>query len=413
MDEKLVDDMFTEMEWAKIQSFTPLPSVPPSPTNRYADDDRAAAFGQAWFFEKRYSGAITYVHASSEGTDGQAGMFSCTSCHDPTRWFMDTRSQPRNLSVGAGHLTKRNAPSMVNVSYYEWGGWAGAQDQFWKQGANAPETPDVNGDRLAVAHVVYDYYRDAYNALFDPDLDPALDPSSPDRARFPDHGKPGVAAFDAMTAEDKLHVNTILANVGKAFEAYERRLTSGDAPFDRYVAGEFTAMSTSAKRGLKLFIGKAGCDGCHKDQTFTDQQFHNTAVMQAVADKGRWEDTGKFLGNQFNGASIFSDDVTAGQEKIAGITDRDDNNLGLFRTKSLRQVAETGPYFHDGSVDSLEAVVRHYNIGGATSGYLGTKDDLMEPLNLNDGEVADIVQFMKMLTGKEVAAELMIDTSPR
>jgi cytochrome c peroxidase len=410
-EEELVDGLFYEPEWKKIETFTPLPTPPASPTNRYADDDGAAALGQKLFFEKRYSGQITLDDPSSEGPVGESGLFSCASCHDPTRWFIDTRSVPNKCSVGAAQITKRNSPSMVNIAYYEWGGWAGAQDQFWKQGANSPETKDLNGDRLGIAHMIFDHYRAEYDAVFkDMPLDADLDPQSPNAARFPASGKPGDAAWDLLPNEDKAIVNRILANVGKAFEAYERRLISGNAPFDRYVAGDFSALNLSAKRGLKLFIGKAGCDSCHSDQTFTDQKFHNTAVAQATLplDEGRYEDLGRVLGNPFNGAGEFSDDKDAGRQKIEGLAQTDDLR-GQFRTKSLRHVAETGPYFHDGSVTSLEAVIRHYNQGGATGNYPGAKDSLIVPLNLSETEIADLVAFLRSLTGEPVQPELMVN----
>jgi cytochrome c peroxidase len=362
------------------------------------------------FFEKRYSGTITLDDPSSEGRVGDLGKFSCASCHDSSRWFIDTRSVPNKCSVGAAQLTRRNSPSMVNIAYYEWGGWAGAQDQFWKQGANSPETKDLNGDRLRIAHMLYDHYRAEYNEIFDlgPD-DPGLDALA-EGTRFPASGKTGDPAWETMSPDDQEIINQILANVGKAFEAFERRLVSRDAPFDQYVAGDFTAISESAKRGLRLFIGKAGCDTCHKDQTFTDQKFHNTAVRQTEPyDYGRYNDVLR-LDNPFNGAGKFSDNKEIGMAKLAGVVQTEEMR-GQFRTKSLRHIAETGPYFHDGSVDTLVEVVRHYNRGGATDSYPGTKDMLMVPLNLTEAEILDIVAFLKTLTGKPVPVELTIDTS--
>src|SRR5262249_53221796 len=161
---------------------------------------------------------------------------------------------------------------------------------------------------------------------------------------------------------------TILANCGKAFEAFERRLVSRDAPFDRYVAGDTSAISTSAKRGLKLFVGKAGCDSCHDHETFTDQDFHDTGVPQASMpfDDGRFADVTR-LPNIWNGAGDYRDDKVAGAAKLAGIV-QDEKMRGQFRTKSLRHVEQTGPYFHDGSKSSLREVVQFYNGGGGEIG---------------------------------------------
>lgn len=423
VEEEVVDGEFTPAEWKKIESYSPLPAQPQSLTNRFADDAGAAAFGQRMFFEKRYSGPITITAPGSLGSLGETGKYSCASCHDSELWFIDTRS-PDNLSTGAATITKRNSPSMVNIAYYVWGGWGGAQDQLWKQGANSPESKDLNGDRLAVAHVVYDHYRDDYNAVFGSSdaLDPALDASAPDAWRFPLRGKPKASPGDPdglwemMAPADQKIVNTIMANVGKSFEAYERRLVSRDAPFDRYVAGDFGALNANAKHGLKLFIGKAGCGSCHETETFSDQKFHNTAVSQMnmmPQDLGRFDDVPR-LQNMFNGAGEFSDDKVAGAEKLAEVPSTFMPTLemtGQFRTKSLRQAAETGPYFHNGSVSTLEDVVRHYNRGGASEDYPGTKDALIVPLNLSEVEIRDLVEFLESLTGEPVLEEFTRDTS--
>jgi cytochrome c peroxidase len=406
----MVDGVFTPPEWKKVQSYSPVPMPPPSsPTNRFADDERAAAFGQRMWFEKRYSGAITVVGPGAAGGVGETGKYSCASCHDAKSWFIDTRTAPNTLSIGAANVTKRNSPSMVNIAYYKWGGWGGAQDQFWKQGANSPETKDLAGDRLGIAHLIYEHYRSDYESTFQTELDPALS-ADDNSGRFPPNGKPGDLEWDSMNPNDQLIVNRIQANLGKAFEAYERRLVSRDAPFDQYVAGNHSALTMSTKRGLRLFIGKAGCDKCHSNQTFSDQEFHNTAVPQtAPYDLGRFDDVGR-LQNPFNGAGMFSDDKEAGLEKIDGVVQTDDMR-GQFRTKSLRQVAETGPYFHNGSATTLEDVIRHYNKGGATESYPGNKDMAMVPLNLTESEIQDLVAFLKSLTGQPVPEELTIDTS--
>jgi cytochrome c peroxidase len=414
----LVDELFTDVEWQKIDRFSPLPPPPPSPTNRFADDVRVAELGQRLWFEKRYAGAILEGSPAEGGLGGigETQRVSCADCHDPLYWFTDTRSSPNSTSLGTGR-TQRNAPSAVNAVYYEWGNWGGSHDQFWKQAASLPEGKEVfNSDRLRYVHVIHAYYRDDYNALFDPDLDPALDPSMPDASRFPPSGKPKLPGapdgpWEGMTAEDQHIVNTIMANCGKALEAYERRLVSGDAPFDRYVAGDLAALSKSAKRGLKLFIGKAACDSCHRDETFTDQAFHNTGVMQTPPfDNGRFADVVR-LPSPWNGAGAYSDDPVAGAEKLADVV-QTEAMIGQFRTKSLRHVAETGPYFHNGSASSLADVVRFYNDGGGPEGsYPGVKDERLVPLNLSESESDDLVEFLRSLTGQPVAVELTKGTS--
>ena len=414
-EDSSIDGMFSDAEWEKISRMVLRDAPEPSPTNRYADNPAAAALGQRLWFETRFSGPLDFDAPPEQGglgAVGETGKVSCAGCHTSTEWFYDTRSIPNDVSIGA-FMSKRNSPSMVNAIYYKWGGWGGAQDQFWKQGANVSESKDLNGDRLRLAHLIYDHYLGDYNALFESPLDNSLE----DLVRFPPSAKPKSKMSDpdglweAMSPEDQLVVNTISANVGKAFEAYERLLVSHNAPIDRYVDGDFGALSLAAKRGLKLFIGKAACEACHKDSTFTDNDFHNTAVVQQELpyDDGRFTDVTRLF-NQFNGAGEFSDDPIAGAEKLVGLAPTE-SMKGQFRTKSLRHVAKTAPYFHNGSAPTLEAVVRFYNEGGGTMGYPGAKDPLMVPLNLTDREILDLVAFLKTLTGEPVPEYLTVNTA--
>jgi cytochrome c peroxidase len=212
-----------------------------------------------------------------------------------------------------------------------------------------------------------------------------------------------------MTEEDRFIVNTILASCGKALEAYQRRLVSANAPFDRYVAGDRGALGSSAKRGLKLFVGKAACDACHQEQTFTDQEFHNTGVTQMVTpmDLGHFADLPR-LEDVFNGAGVFSDDRTVGAAKLDSIARAQAEEMkGQYRTKSLRHVAQTAPYFHHGSMRTLVDVVRFYNDGGGAEGsYPGVKDERLVPLNLTEPEILDLVAFLEALTGDPVPEDL-------
>ncbi len=419
-------DVFSAAEFTKVKTFGPLGAPPADSTNKYADSAAAAAFGQRLFYEKAYAGALTVGNDGTNGAlgaVGDKGKVACASCHDGSNWYIDTRSKPGNVSLGVKY-TARNAPSLVNASYYKWNSWSGKEDSQWYQGANGCESgANFGGNRLSYAHVVYAKYKADYNALFPTPLDAALDPAAADAARFPPAGKPKAAMTDpdgpweTMAAADQTIVNTIMANCGKALAAYDRKIVSRNAPIDKYIGGDYTALSAAAKRGLKLFIGKAACDGCHSGSTFTDQDFHVTGVAQMVGpnvpmtDNGRFDDVPKTLGNTWNGAGAFSDDQAAGAAKLAGLA-QVDAQKGQFRTKSLRHVATTAPYFHNGSMATLEDVVAFYNMGGAASGFAGTKDPKMVPLNLTAAEQADLVAFLKEgLQGEAVPAQYGMDTS--
>jgi cytochrome c peroxidase len=312
---------------------------------------------------------------------------------------------------------------MVNVAYYKWFGWAGKQDSLWMQGSTSHESKDnTAGNRLQYVHILYSKYRQDYDAIFPVPLDPALDPAAPDASRFPPSGKPKAASTDPdgpwelMTEADRQIVNTIISNVGKALHAYERLLVSANAPFDRYVNGELAALTAAQKRGLKLFIGKAACVSCHNTPSFADNKFYDTGVLQQVGvnvpatDTGRFDDLPKVLTGTFNGASRYSDDPAAGMMKLAGLAPSD-TDKGRFRTKSLRNVAMTAPYFHNGSMKTLQDVVHFYNHAGSASGFSGQKDPTIVSLNLTSMEEADLVEFLKSLTGDPIPAALRMDTS--
>ena len=155
---------------------------------------------------------------------------------------------------------------------------------------------------------------------------------------------------------------------------------------------------------------------CHTGTTLTDQDFHTTGVAQTgphvvATDQGRYAAVPALLANVYNGQGAFSDDIAAGMTKLAGVT-QDMSLMGAFRTKSLRHLAKTGPFFHDGSAATLQDVVDFYNGGGGTANFSGTKDPRLVPLNLTAGEQADLIEFLTTaLLGDPVPDALQADTS--
>lgn len=152
-------------------------------------------------------------------------------------------------------------------------------------------------------------------------------------------------------------------NVAKAIAAFERTILSGDAPYDRYKSGDEDALSESAKRGMDLFFGKANCSACHSGANFSDGAFHNIGVGMDADEP----DVGRFSESNLTG------------------------DTGSFRTPSLREIARTAPYMHDGSHKTLSEVLDYYNKGGHANPYL---DEEVFKLELSAEQLKDLEAFL-------------------
>jgi cytochrome c peroxidase len=156
--------------------------------------------------------------------------------------------------------------------------------------------------------------------------------------------------------------------IAKAIASFERSIISGPSPFDRHVTGDRSAMSAAAVRGLKLFRGKAHCTPCHSGPAFSDQSFHNLGV------------------------GMNKENPDLGRHAVT----KKDADRGRFKTPTLRNIALTPPYLHDGSERTLMDVVNFYDRGGVANAHL---DPLMLPLHLTARERQDLVAFLEALTG--------------
>jgi cytochrome c peroxidase len=163
-----------------------------------------------------------------------------------------------------------------------------------------------------------------------------------------------------------------VVDVSAALASYVRTIRSADSRFDRYAAGRAGSLSALEKAGLQLFRGKGGCTGCHIGPNFTDERFHNTGVA--------WRD------------GSLSDE---GRFGVSGI----ERDRGAFKTPSLREVARTAPYMHDGSLATMEDVIEFYSEGGRTNPHL---DPEIRPRSFNQEEKRAIVAFLKTLSGRIV-----------
>ncbi len=415
----------TIQEQVLAKSQSPLPPLPANPTNKYADLPAAATLGQMFYYEKGIAGPILQT-PNDLGKAGETGKVSCASCHVEA-WGSDTRSFPNALSLGTSWTTRNTTP-IVNAAFYEWFYWDGRSDSLWQQAALAGENNLQQGsDRLRITHNIYTKYKAEYEAVFAAEfgpLDSRFDPADPNA--FPATGKPGAAAYDALSAADKDIITRVYVNWAKAIEAYERKLISRNAPWDKFVAGDDKAISPAAIQGYELFVGKAYCVNCHSGPLFSDSKTHNIGVPSrgGIVDNGRADTIVKAITNAFLGSGKWSDNQAAGATKIATQTDfaagldangqpKFDNtaNMGMFRTKHLREIDQTGPYFHNGSSATLEDVLALYNEGGGDGG-VGTLDKAFKNhVKLTPEEEAKLLAFLKTLTGDLPPADLLKDTS--
>jgi cytochrome c peroxidase len=274
--------------------------------------------------------------------------------------------------------------------------------------------------------------------------------------RFPLNGKPGTIpgcqpgdarepfgdAYDCMDPADQKAIDWVLVNWAKTLEAFEYVLTSTGSAFDQFIADgpRSSLIDESARRGAQLFVGKASCIDCHATPLLTDGAFHDIGVAQVgpdvptvadciagaacdcVAGKkclpwGEFDGLTRLAGDAALGVagskmlrtSIFSDDP-GDTSRAADVARAPTAAMkGAWRTPSLRNVALTAPYMHDGRYATLEDVVAHYNRGGDPDA-VGTRDVRIKPLLLTDDEQTDLVAFLRTLTGRPLPTA--VSTAP-
>jgi cytochrome c peroxidase len=213
-----------------------------------------------------------------------------------------------------------------------------------------------------------------------------------------------------------------MREVQQAIASFERTIVSGDSPFDRwYFAKDKTAISAQAQRGFDTFLNKGRCVSCHvieNDQAlFTDNRFHNIGVgINRIQDEVS-QFAPAFLKAKAAGADVDKAVLSNPKASELGrfaVTDSLDE-IGSFKTSTLRNVAVTAPFMHDGSLKTLRDVVEHYNNGGITQKTDHVNDFLsggIRPLNLTDDEISDLVAFLETLTSPQFAAQKQAMANP-
>jgi cytochrome c peroxidase len=381
---------WSESELALLRSLT-LSSLgdPPEPvSNEFAADPRAARLGQRLFFDPALS---------------RDGSVACVSCHLPAHYFTDGKA----VSEGLGRGT-RNAPTLVGAAYSPWQFWDGRRDSLWAQALAPLEAErEMGSDRLWIVRYVTGNarYRDVYSSIFGDPPNFANTVSFPERAG--PFGDPAAREAWARLSQDQRHqVNRAFSNVGKAIAAYGRLLVPAPARFDRYVeallAGDLEGaagwLDADEIAGLRLFLdaGRTQCLRCHNGPLFTNQSFHDVATSRL----GPLPDLGRFVGihslrlDPFNCLGPYSDAPREACQELRFLATQEIAlETGAFKTPTLRDVARTSPYFHDGSVADLFGVLNHY------------QDPPEDPsselvaLDLEEHERAELIAFLGALSG--------------
>ena len=367
------DAQLSATELAEVRQISPLPVTPPSPTNTVADDPEAARFGQVLFYDKRLSAN---------------GEIACATCHDPAHGFSDGKPLSEGLQT-----TTRHANALWNVGHQRWFFWDGRADSLWAQSLGPLQSEAEMGATPELARNVVSgdpALRSAYEKLFGP---------------MPE---------DASSGKDSL--DRFLSNFGKAIEAYERLIISTDSRFDQFVAAlnagsapERAGLTEAERRGLKLFVGRGQCTLCHSGPNFSDREFHNIGLPkhpELRKDSGRFEGVRLVKEDPFNGLGAFSDNQSPEANiKLRYIVVKM-TNLAEFKTPSLRHIAETAPYMHDGRFATLREVLDHYS-DLPDDPPLGHREETLVPLKLSNREKDDLEAFLNTLTGAPLDPKLL------
>ncbi len=342
---------------------TPRPLAALGPVPVPADNPitpEKVALGKLLYFDARLGGDVST---------------SCATCHNPQMGWQDGSDLCRGYP-GTSHW--RNCQTIINSAYYKKLFWAGSATSLEAQAPSAAKgavagngEEDIMEERLR---------------------------------QIPKYVEMFEAAFGTHQPEIK--------DAWRAIASYERTLVQRDTPFDDYMNGDKDALSAEAKRGMKLFEGKAGCIQCHDGAFFTNERYYNLGVPD---NWGFEEDALKQITFRFEQyAKGVTEEIYRNTKTDLGLYYRSkvDSDMGKFRVPTLRYLTPTPPYMHNGAFFTLEEVIDFYDAGGGEDAIeknfgFSTKTDLIQPLGLTAQEKSDLVAFLESLTG-----ELIIHDPP-
>jgi cytochrome c peroxidase len=363
------DDPFpTDDELTSIQGLYRLSKPPADASNAVGGDESAPRFAAA--------SALGTQLFHDTGLSG-CGTVACATCHVAPAYTVPTAAVQ-----GCGGLTGRNPPTVLNAAFGDWFMWDGRKDSLWDQATGPMLSPvEMAATPDSVQAFMQAKYASDYAALF---------------------GRDPASETDAAT---------VVANVGKVIEAYERSVIKVKAPFDDKIehfiasAQAGTAEQDPFYLSLKTFVRTGRCVVCHKGPMLTDGQFHDLGIDEkGKTDHGRQDGITQLKADPFNSAGIYSDDANNGKVRLASLDTAlaTEGTDGAFKTASLRNVALTAPYFHTGSLATLDDVISFYDRGGDPVGsFNGVRTVSIVPLHLSPEEKQALKDLLTSLTGTE------------
>jgi cytochrome c peroxidase len=334
------------------------PAARRDPGNRVSGQSMAIELGRQLFRDPRMS---------------PVGYIACVTCHQPDRAFTDIKARAHGLAD-----LPRNTPALANLGLQRWYGWGGASDSLWMASIKPIlDAREFDGNAALVTRLF----------TREPEL---------------------AACYRRVFGVSPLrHPERTVVNVGKALAAFVETLVTARTPFDEFRdalargdALRMAAYPAAALRGLKLFVGRAGCVGCHSGPNFSDGQFHRgvapaddmaAAVARSLADDGRLGDARDLKASRFNLQGVYNDDASRRNAVQTRHLAVNAGFAGQFRTPTLRNVAVTAPYFHNGLTERLTDALQHRQpLASPSSAAPGGR--------LLVGEIDDLAAFVSTLT---------------
>ncbi len=332
--------------------FEEIVNLPPQILPPIIPDDNPVtkekvALGRKLYFDKRLSADSTV---------------SCATCHDPKSCFADGKKVAEGIK---GQKGARNSPTTLNAGFYDFQFWDGRVETLEDQAKQPLTNPLEMG--MKDHDVVVKKLR-------------------------------GISEYRELFTKVFVTEDFTIDHIAQAIASFERTLVTFNSPFDRFIAGDEKAISESAKRGWKLFNGKARCNDCHGHVEsypfFTDNKFHNIGVG---AKNLRFEELAKRAEREKDVAKLSHEEGASELGRF--LVTKKSKDIGAFKTPGMREIALTAPYMHDGSESTLESVIEFYNKGGEPNRFL---DGGIRPLDLTKEEEKDIVELLKTFTSDDI-----------